>query len=194
MQEFPEIINETIKCPQCGTIMGEDYSNCPSCMWENPYKNIPKSERNTHTNKYDADISEEQKEEFKKKAISKRNLTDIPESIVNEIISSIKMTTASKFSHHIEYDEIDIVCADCVFGMNAIKGVLVETRDILGGRSGTVQKYLRDARNIAISELKKDAFELGADGIIDVDIEYCPASERGTMFIVKVSGTAVKLY
>ena len=67
-------------------------------------------------------------------------------------------------------------------------------RDIFGGRSAASQKILRDSRQTCLRELKIEAFELGADAVIGVDLDYQEFSGKGKgMLFLVASGTAVKL-
>lgn len=55
-------------------------------------------------------------------------------------------------------ERIEIVTAECAFGMNVFKDLFAGIRDIVGGRSKAVQKTLRDTRRTALFELKKEAY------------------------------------
>ena len=107
---------------------------------------------------------------------------------------NIKLTTAFNFSNYEIEDEIGIVTAECVYGMNIFRDFFVDIRDFFGGRSKASQKVLRDARNTCLDELKIEAHALGADGLIGVDLDYSEISGGGKgMLLLVASGTAVKL-
>ena len=59
------------------------------------------------------------------------------------------------------------------------------------GRSATYERELRSAREIAVSELKQAALEVGANAVVGVDIDYETVGGSGSMLMVSVSGTAV---
>ena len=108
-------------------------------------------------------------------------------------ISNIKLTTAFTFNNHEIEDEIGIVTAECVFGMNVFRDFFAGVTDFFGGRSEASQKILRDARNSCLNELKLEAHSLGADGIIGIDLDYSEISGKGKgMLFLVASGTAVK--
>lgn len=88
---------------------------------------------------------------------------------------------------------LEIVTAECAFGMNIFKDLFVEVRDIVGGRSKTVQNVMRDSRRIALNELKKEAHLLGANAVIGVDLDYVELSAFKNMVLLVASGTAVIL-
>ncbi|MDG1116937.1 MAG: heavy metal-binding domain-containing protein [Flavimaricola sp.] len=86
---------------------------------------------------------------------------------------------------------IEIVTAECAFGMNIFKDLFAGVRDIVGGRSAAVQKTLRDSRRTALYELKKEAHAVGANAVIGVDLDYVEMSSAGNMVLLVASGTAV---
>ena len=86
---------------------------------------------------------------------------------------------------------IEVVTAECAFGMNILKDLFAGVRDIVGGRSEAVQKTLRDSRRTALYELKKEAHAVGADAVIGVDLDYVELSASGSMVLLVASGTAV---
>jgi uncharacterized protein YbjQ (UPF0145 family) len=90
-------------------------------------------------------------------------------------------------------ERIEVVTAECAFGMNVFKDLFAGVRDIVGGRSEAVQKTLRDSRRVALYELKKEAFEVGADAVVGVDLDYVELVAAGNMVLPVASGTAVKL-
>lgn len=86
---------------------------------------------------------------------------------------------------------IEVVTAECAFGMNIFKDLFAGVRDIVGGRSEAVQKTLRDARRTALYELKKEAHAVAANAVIGVDLDYVELSAAGSMVLLVASGTAV---
>lgn len=60
-------------------------------------------------------------------------------------------------------------------------------------RSASDLKLSIDARETCLNELKKEAFDLGADGVIGIDLDYSEISGKGKgMLLLVASGTAVK--
>lgn len=84
-----------------------------------------------------------------------------------------------------------IVTGEAVMGANIFKDLFAGVRDIVGGRSGTYEKELRRARELAIAELQNAAIEKGANAVVGVDIDYETIGANGSMLMVSVSGTAV---
>jgi uncharacterized protein YbjQ (UPF0145 family) len=92
-----------------------------------------------------------------------------------------------------DVERLGIVASEVVFCMNIFKDIAANFRDLVGGRSGVVQKTLKDARQTAFREVKLQAAELGANAVIAVDIDYNTISTGSStnMMMVSVSGTAV---
>ena len=88
-------------------------------------------------------------------------------------------------------ERIEIVTAECAFGMNIFKDFFAGVRDIVGGRSEAVQKTMRDARKTTLYELKKEAHAVGANAVVGVDLDYVEMSAAGSMLLLVASGTAV---
>jgi uncharacterized protein YbjQ (UPF0145 family) len=86
---------------------------------------------------------------------------------------------------------IEIVTAECAFGMNIFKDLFAGVRDFVGGRSQAVQNTLRDSRRTALYELNKEAYEVGANAVVGVDLDYMEMSSGGSMVLLVASGTAV---
>jgi uncharacterized protein YbjQ (UPF0145 family) len=84
-----------------------------------------------------------------------------------------------------------IVAGEAVLGANVFKDMFASVRDIVGGRSGTYEKELRKARQIALDELSEQACELGANAVVGIDLDYEVLGEKNGMLMVSASGTAV---
>ncbi len=84
-----------------------------------------------------------------------------------------------------------IVAGEAVLGANVFKDMFAGIRDLVGGRSGTYEKELRKARQIALDELSEQASELGANAVVGIDLDYEVLGEKNGMLMVTASGTAV---
>ncbi len=84
-----------------------------------------------------------------------------------------------------------VVAGEAVLGANILKDMFASIRDIVGGRSGTYEKELRKARQIALDELSEQARELGANAVVGIDLDYEVLGEKNGMLMVSASGTAV---
>jgi uncharacterized protein YbjQ (UPF0145 family) len=90
-------------------------------------------------------------------------------------------------------DYLGIVTGEVIVGANIFKDMFANIRDIVGGRAGAYESTLRDARLLAFAELEEEARRRGADAVIGIDIDYEVVGQGGSMLMVSVSGTAVKL-
>jgi len=86
-----------------------------------------------------------------------------------------------------------VVVGEAILGANIFRDLFAGLRDIVGGRSGSYEKSIREARTIAFDEMKAEAEKLGGNAVIGVDIDYEVIGEQGSMMLVSVSGTAVTL-
>ena len=107
--------------------------------------------------------------------------------------SHIRLTTTMSFANHEVEEELDVITAECVFGMNVFRDFFAGLTDFFGGRSKASQKVLRDARKACLEELRIEAAEIGADGVVGIDLDYSEISGKGKgMLFLVASGTAVK--
>lgn len=91
-------------------------------------------------------------------------------------------------------DRLGLVTGGCVFGMNIIKDLLTDVRDIVGGRSATLQKALREAQDAALTEMRIEAAKLNATAIVAISFTHTQMSAgAGGMIAVVATGTAVTL-
>ncbi|MGG1312344.1 MULTISPECIES: YbjQ family protein [Cohnella] len=84
-----------------------------------------------------------------------------------------------------------LVTGEAIMGANIVRDFLASITDVIGGRSGTYENKLKEARDIAISEMVADAQRLGANAVVSVDVDYEVVREG--MLMVAVSGTAVRV-
>jgi uncharacterized protein YbjQ (UPF0145 family) len=86
-----------------------------------------------------------------------------------------------------------IVTGETIIGANIFKDFLAGIRDIVGGRSGSYERVLREAKDIAMAEMIERARKYGADAIVGIDLDYETVGKNGGMLMVSASGTAVRL-
>jgi len=90
---------------------------------------------------------------------------------------------------------LGLVSGDAILGANIFRDLFASVRDIVGGRSASYERELRQAKQLALEEMTQQAQELGANGVIGVDLDYenIQISNGGNMLMVSASGTAVLL-
>ncbi|MDB5661115.1 MAG: hypothetical protein JWS10_3730 [Cypionkella sp.] len=121
------------------------------------------------------------------------NTASLERRKLDEALSAIILTTES--SHNLAISErIEIITAECVLGMNIFKDIGSSIRDLVGGRNESYQNALKDARKAVLLELRREAFQVGADAVVAVDLDYSEISGGGkSMIFLVASGTAVRL-
>ena len=133
----------------------------------------------------------EKKRQKEEEAVKERDaaVAALAEKVSNEI-DAIMLTTETAPNINIT-ERIEVITAECAFGMNIFKDLFAAVRDIVGGRSEAVQKTLRDSRKTVLYELKKEAHRVGANAVVGIDLDYMELSTGGSMILMVASGTAV---
>ena len=102
------------------------------------------------------------------------------------------LTTTNTLETHEIKAYLGIVSGETIIGANIFKDFFAGIRDIVGGRSGSYERVLREAKEIALKEMEEQAFKLGASAVIGIDLDYETVGAKGGMLMVTASGTAVK--
>ena len=89
----------------------------------------------------------------------------------------------------VEYNGIDF--GEVVSGVDFVKDIAASFSNFFGGRSGSYEGELIEARENALMEMERRAIALGANAVIGVDIDYEVLGQGGNMLMVTASGTAV---
>ena len=104
----------------------------------------------------------------------------------------IVTTTPSVEGHRItEYK--GVVFGEVIAGVNFVKDFVAGLSNFFGGRSGTYEEELINARQQAMDEMEQRAAQLGADAVVGADIDYEVLGADNGMLMVTASGTAVRL-
>lgn len=93
-------------------------------------------------------------------------------------------------------ERLGLVAGERVFGLNILKDLFAEVRDIVGGRSATLERALQDARSGALTSISERAAALGADAVVGIALTHSEVTGLpggGGMIMVVATGTAVKL-
>ena len=104
----------------------------------------------------------------------------------------IKSTTSTLDGREIK-QYLGIVVGEAIVGANIFKDIFSTITDIVGGRSGSYEGEMAKARQIAFDEIEASARQMGADAIVGIDLDYEVIGKAGSMLMVSVSGTAVRL-
>ena len=84
-----------------------------------------------------------------------------------------------------------IVTGETIIGANVFKDFMAGLRDFFGGRSGTYEKVLAEAKDTSLSEMAERARLMGANAVVGIDIDYETIGQNNSMLMVTCSGTAV---
>ena len=85
-----------------------------------------------------------------------------------------------------------IVSGETIIGANVFRDFMASIRDFVGGRSGSYEEVLREARETALREMEEQARQMGANAVIGVDLDYETVGGNGSMLMVTATGTAVR--
>ena len=102
------------------------------------------------------------------------------------------LTTTNTLETHPTKEYLGIVSGETIIGANIFKDFFAGIRDIVGGRSGSYEKVLREAKELALKEMEEQAQSLGASAVIGIDLDYETVGAKGGMLMVTASGTAIK--
>lgn len=101
------------------------------------------------------------------------------------------ITTTNTIEGRKIVDYRGIVVRAAIMGANIVRDFFAQVTDVVGGRSGSYESKLREAREVALGELEERAAKLGADAVVGVDLDYEVVGD--SMLMVSASGTAVVL-
>ncbi|MBG9375279.1 heavy metal-binding domain-containing protein [Panacibacter sp. DH6] len=103
------------------------------------------------------------------------------------------LTTTNNIEGRPVQQYVGIVTAETIIGANIFKDLFAGIRDIVGGRSGTYERVIEEARASALKELEQKAMQMGANAVIGIDLDFETVGSNGSMLMVIATGTAVKI-
>ncbi|MBT3557366.1 MAG: YbjQ family protein [Rhodospirillales bacterium] len=131
-------------------------------------------------------------EEDIQELIDNKQYDELPTEVIDELAKDLIVTTEPMMDEYRVTQRLEVITAECVFGMNLFKDFFASITDIFGGRSSSSQKVLRDARHTCLTELRREALIAGANAILAVDLNYNEISGDGkSMLFLVATGTAV---
>lgn len=102
------------------------------------------------------------------------------------------LTTTNTLDDKKIVEYIGIVSGEAIIGANLFKDLFATITDIVGGRSASYEKVLRESKDNALRELEENARHLGANAVLGIDLDYETVGANGSMLMVTASGTAVR--
>ena len=101
------------------------------------------------------------------------------------------LSTTPTIEGHTIREYKGVVTGETIIGANFVKDFFAGIRDIVGGRAGSYEKVLIEAKDTSIHEMMLRAEAMGANAIVGIDIDYETIGANGSMLMVATSGTAV---
>lgn len=100
------------------------------------------------------------------------------------------VTTTPTLEGHPIREYKGVVFGEVVAGVDFIKDFTAGLTNFFGGRSGSYEDELMQARSNALAEMMNRAAAMGANAVVGVDVDY-ETLGQGNMLMVTASGTAV---
>lgn len=104
----------------------------------------------------------------------------------------ILTTTPTIQGHNIE-TYYGIVTSEVIIGANVVKDFFASIHDFFGGRAGSYENVLVEAKEQAMKELQQRAAAMGANAVVGIDLDFETVGQASSMLMVSISGTAVKI-
>lgn len=103
------------------------------------------------------------------------------------------LTTTPTIEGHPIQNYHGIVTAETIIGANVFRDFAASMRDFFGGRSGSYETVLIEAKNTALNELSQRAAQMGANAVVGIDLDYETVGQSNSMLMVVATGTAVTI-
>lgn len=103
------------------------------------------------------------------------------------------LTTTPNIEGYRITEYLGVVAGEAILGANFFRDFFAKIRDVVGGRAGAYEKELQRAREIAFQVIQEEALKVGANAIVGIDLDYEVLGDSGSMLMVSISGTAVKV-
>ena len=111
------------------------------------------------------------------------------EQVDKERHENMILTTSSSIEGKPVQEYKGIVGAQVMAGIGPFKDTFAAIRNVVGGRSKSLQNSMRKMREQVLQELKEEAYTKGASAVIAVKIDFDEYSEG--MMMLTATGTAV---
>jgi len=103
------------------------------------------------------------------------------------------LTTTNTIEGHPVQQYLGVISSETIIGANIFKDLFAGLRDIVGGRSGTYERVIEEAKQTAMVELQQKAQSLGANAVVGIDLDFETVGSGGSMLMVVATGTAVRI-
>jgi uncharacterized protein YbjQ (UPF0145 family) len=181
------------KCSRCGTTFTEGYEEryvlkkLGDSSYSDAYKGLRKKQNEMVGLKpheweslADGGMTDEEKKEHE----ANREKIEQRQKFEAIIATTTPEITGKQI---IEYK--GIITGQVAAGVNFVKDAFADIRNVVGGRSKSLQKTMAKMREEALYELKEEAFNRDANAIVGVTLDFDDYGEA--MLLLTVTGTAV---
>jgi uncharacterized protein YbjQ (UPF0145 family) len=103
------------------------------------------------------------------------------------------LTTTNTLDRYKIREYLGIGSGETIIGANIIRNFFAGIVDVVGGRSASYEEVLIEAKDIVLKEMEEKAFELGANAVIGIDLDYETIGKNGSMLMVTATGSSVKI-
>jgi uncharacterized protein YbjQ (UPF0145 family) len=104
------------------------------------------------------------------------------------------VTTTNTIEGRRVAEYLGVVHGCAVMGSNVFRDFFAGIRDWVGGRVGSYETVVTDAKEVALTELLARAREMQADAVIGVSFDHDSiGGDSKTILMVSATGTAVRL-
>ncbi len=103
------------------------------------------------------------------------------------------LTTTTSIEGRAITQYLGVISGEAIVGVNVFRDMFAGIRDLIGGRAGGYQNALAEAREAAFDDLRRAAQTLGANAVVGIDVNYEVVGAKGSMLMVSINGTAVRL-
>lgn len=141
-----------------------------------------------------SDCHKNEYEELKAKAEAEDPEFKPEPTIDPKELNRIILTTETNTKDLVINDRLGVISSESALGMNIFRDLFTNVRDIVGGQSVSTQRILKDLKSTVFQDLKEQAYNLDADAVIAINLDYSEFSGGGrSMLFLVATGTAVKL-
>ncbi len=83
------------------------------------------------------------------------------------------------------------VTVETIIAANVLRDIAASFSDFFGGRSGSYEKVIREAKETSMRELEAKAAAMGANAIVGFAIDYETMGKGASLLMAAARGTAV---
>jgi uncharacterized protein YbjQ (UPF0145 family) len=104
------------------------------------------------------------------------------------------VTTTNTIEGQRVTEYLGVVHGCAVMGSNLFRDFFAGIRDVVGGRVGSYETVVTDAKQAALAQLMEQAQDLRADAVVGVSFDHDSiGGDNKTILMVSATGTAVRL-